>query len=448
MMFTASPGRWLAPAFLAMLIALCLGNFVLLAGAVFLLVLVLIGASLSTPQRVVLHRRLPRSVCWAGDSLDVERQLEVDGGMGAVYVYDPLPGETQIVSGNNLRVIWHWPGTKTYDLSYRIQCPKRGVFALREAQWETEAALGLNRRQQGTIGPPLEISVVPRNQAIRRVNEVRGRAHSRRSGEDVAVAGISTTDFMELRPYNPGDPMRSVNWKASARNSGSFNPLLVNQYEPEGRKAVWLFLDGSDYMEVGPALSPLIDEAAEASGAVAQYYLTRGYTLGAYVYNSNSDILTPELGHKQFQRLTNILTRLEPGASQQNLVEAVEKCKGFLFRLKPEVYVITRLDVHYSRWATRSPEQDGFFRGIRRLVTIRRGHRRSNQIRVVHLESGGFQGADTRLEEQALGLMRREVEPLVDRLRRSGVSVMRWDPMNEDFAAVLMRNFYAHRTHS
>ena len=448
MMFTASPGRWLAPAFLAMLIALCLGNFVLLAGAVFLLVLVLIGASLSTPQRVVLHRRLPRSVCWAGDSLDVERQLEVDGGMGAVYVYDPLPGETQIVSGNNLRVIWHWPGTKTYDLSYRIQCPKRGVFALREAQWETEAALGLNRRQQGTIGPPLEISVVPRNQAIRRVNEVRGRAHSRRSGEDVAVAGISTTDFMELRPYNPGDPMRSVNWKASARNSGSFNPLLVNQYEPEGRKAVWLFLDGSDYMEVGPALSPLIDEAAEASGAVAQYYLTRGYTLGAYVYNSNSDILTPELGHKQFQRLTNILTRLEPGASQQNLVEAVEKCKGFLFRLKPEVYVITRLDVHYSRWATRSPDQDSFFRGIRRLVTIRRGHRRSNQVRVVHLESGGFQGADTRLEEQALGLMRREVEPLVDRLRRSGVSVMRWDPMNEDFAAVLMRNFYAHRTHS
>ena len=55
---------------------------------------------------------------------------------------------------------------------------------------------------------------------------------------------------------------------------------------------------------------------------------------------------------------------------------------------------------------------------------------------------------DTRLEEQALGLMRREVEPLVDRLRRSGVSVMRWDPMNEDFAAVLMRDFYAPRTYS
>ena len=297
-------------------------------------------------------------------------------------------------------MIWHWPGSKAYDLSYRIQCPKRGVFTLRETEWESEAALGLNQRKQGTAGPAVEISVVPRNQTIRRVNDVRGRAHSRRPGEDVAIAGISTTDFMELRPYNPGDPMRSINWKASARNSGSINPLLVNQYEPEGRRAVWLFLDGADYMEVGPALYPMIDYATEASGAVAQYYLTRGYTLGAYIYNTNSDILTPELGHKQFQRLTDMLTRLEPGTSEQNLEGAVETCKSFLFRLRPEVYIITRLDVHYSRWATGSPDQDSFFRGIRRLVSMRRGHRRSNQIRVVHLESGGFQGTDTSLRNR------------------------------------------------
>ena len=444
-MFTASPGRWLAPAFVSLLSALCLGNSVLLAGAVFLMVLVLVGTALSTRQSIVVNRSLPRSVCWAGDALDVQRHLDINGGMGAVYVYDPLPGETQIVSGNNLRVIWHWPGSKAYDLSYRIQCPKRGVFTLRETEWESEAALGLNQRKQGTAGPAVEISVVPRNQTIRRVNDVRGRAHSRRPGEDVAVAGISTTDFMELRPYNPGDPMRSINWKASARNSGSVNPLLVNQYEPEGRRAVWLFLDGADYMEVGPALYPMIDYATEASGAVAQYYLTRGYTLGAYIYNTNSDILTPELGHKQFQRLTDMLTRLEPGTSEQNLEGAVETCKSFLFRLRPEVYIITRLDVHYSRWAAGSPDQDSFFRGIRRLVSMRQGHRRSNHIRVVHLESGGFQGTDTQLAEQALGLMQREVEPLCERLRRSGVSVMRWDPVNEDFAAVLMRGFYAPR---
>lgn len=45
-MFATAPGRWLALAFLSLLLALFLGNPVLLAGAVYLLVVVLIGATL------------------------------------------------------------------------------------------------------------------------------------------------------------------------------------------------------------------------------------------------------------------------------------------------------------------------------------------------------------------------------------------------------------------
>ena len=138
--------------------------------------------------------------------------------------------------------------------------------------------------------------------------------------------------------------MRWINWKSSARSAGSANPLLVNKYDPEGRKSIWIFLDGADYMEVGTTLSALIDNAVEAAGSIAQYYLARGYTLGAYVYNSNADILTPELGQKQFRRLTNMLTGFEAGPANQNLLQAVEWCKGFLVRLKPEVFIITRLE--------------------------------------------------------------------------------------------------------
>ena len=441
-MFSSAPGRWLALAFFSLLLAQSLGNPVLLAGAVFLLVVVLIGATLVAPRRIAVHRELPRTVCWAGDGLDVRRHLQVGGGVGPVYVYDELPGETQVTNGSNLQVVWHWPGERTYDLSYRIQCPKRGVFTVPETVWETEAAMGFHQRTRGNAGTAVEISVVPRNESIRRVNEVRGRARSRRTSEDVSVTGVSTTDFTDLRPYIPGDPMRSINWKASARNSGNSNPLLVNQYEPEGRKAVWIFLDGADYMEVGPALSPLIDHAVEAAGTIAQYYLSRGYTLGACLYNCESEILTPEMGSKQFRRLTNMLTRLKPGTRRQNLLESVEQCKSFLFRLKPEVYVITRLDVHYSRWGASSQDQGGLFDGIRRLVSLRRTNRRSNQIRVVHLEARGFQTPDTTVASRTHALMRREVEPVSEILVRSGAMVLRWDPQNQDFSTVLMSNFF------
>ena len=444
-MFSALPGRWLTLAFALLALALCLGNLILLAGAIYALLIVLVGVALAAPSRIEVNRSTPRLVCWAGDGLDVNRQVEAGGGVGPLYVYDRLPPEAEVISGNNLRVIWKRPGAKTYDLSYRVSWPKRGVYTLGETAWEAEAPLGLHQRMHGSAGPSLEISVVPHTQAIRRVNEIRGRAHSRNPWEDVAIVGVSSTDFTELRPYTPGDPMRWINWKASARSSDSANPLLVNQYEPEGRRAVWIFLDGADYMDVGSTLSALIDQAAEAAGSIAQYYLTRGYTLGAYIYNSQSDILTPEVGQKQFRRLTNMLTRLKPGQAKQDLLQAVESCKGFLFRLQPEVYVVTRLDVHYPRGGSESPYPDGFIAGIRRLVSLRPSSRRTNQVRVVHLEPQGYQRPQTPMEDQASRLMQWEVEPMCQTIRRSGASMLRWDPLQQDFASALLRHLSTDR---
>jgi uncharacterized protein (DUF58 family) len=37
--------------------------------------------------------------------------------------------------------------------------------------------------------------------------------------------------YKSLRPYQAGDELRRINWKASARNSGNF---IVNEYEPTG----------------------------------------------------------------------------------------------------------------------------------------------------------------------------------------------------------------------
>ncbi len=439
-MFSSLSGRWQALGFALLILALFMGNPILLGGAIYVLLVVLAGASLQAPSRITVARVAPRTVCWSGDTLEIERRVEIGGGIGPLYVHDRLPGEAEVVGGNNFRVVWKWPGARSFDLSYRISFPKRGVYTVGETAWEAEAPVGWRQQVSGQAGPPLEFYVAPRTQAIRRVNQIRGRAHSRSPQEDAAVLGTSTNDFTDLRPYIPGDPMRWINWKSSARSSGSANPLLVNKYDPEGRKSIWIFLDGADYMEVGTTLSALIDNAVEAAGSIAQYYLARGYTLGAYVYNSNADILTPELGQKQFRRLTNMLTGFEAGPANQNLLQAVEWCKGFLVRLKPEVFIITRLDVNYSRGGTESAYADEFLAGIRRLVAFRPRSRRHNQIRVVHMEPQGFHTPVTALEEQALGLMRWEAQPMYGALHRSGATVLPWNPQQQEFASTLMRH--------
>ena len=50
-MFSALPGRWLTLAFVLLALALCLGNLVLLAGAIYALLIVLVGRDAGCPQR-------------------------------------------------------------------------------------------------------------------------------------------------------------------------------------------------------------------------------------------------------------------------------------------------------------------------------------------------------------------------------------------------------------
>ena len=79
----------------------------------------------------------------------------------------------------------------------------------------------------------------------------------------------------------------------------------------------------------------------------------------------------PDMGQKQLRQMTRMLTQFKPGRPTQDLLQAVELCKGSLYRLRPEVYTITRLDVHYPRGETESRYMDGFVADIRRLVSLR-----------------------------------------------------------------------------
>ncbi len=355
---------WIRLFLVLLIVAMALGNMVLLAGAVYLLLLALVGVLLTPPGGVAVIRSLARTTCGVGGTVVVKRRVAVEKGIGPMFVHDALPDEMQVEEGNNFHAIWKWPGRKSYDLSYRILCPKRGRFALDETAWEAEAPMRLGRRSQGTGGSTLEIAVVPRVQDVRRIKPVRARAVSSHPGVGLARIGVSTTDFIELRPYSPGDPVKNVNWKASARHSGSRNPLLVNNYEPEARRAVWLFLDGASYMEVGTTLSNTMEHAVEVASILAQFYVSRGYTLGAYVYNSPGGFLPPDAGQKQFHRLTQLLLNLQAGSFRQDLSTAVEWCKSFLFRLQPQVFVITRLDAHYYRPGPGRASFEGLLDGV------------------------------------------------------------------------------------
>lgn len=69
--------------------------------------------------------------------------------------------------------------------------------------------------------------------------------------------GPQGTEFRELRKWLPGDPFRSIAWKASARR----NELLVRLTETEPTIRRWLVIDASGTMRDGPPGDRRLDVA-------------------------------------------------------------------------------------------------------------------------------------------------------------------------------------------
>lgn len=437
-MFQQSQIAWAAIALSLLLLGLALGNVVLLTGAVFLLLITLLSTALPPAAGVVVERGLSRATCWVGDTVTVRRELTARSGVGPIFVHDDLPPEAEVVEGSNLRVVWKWPGTLTADVSYELRFPKRGLYVLPESSWESQAPLASSAGASGGGGPAFEVSVVPRIRNVARLNLVRAVRRGSRYAGDLAKTGASTDEFKELRPYQPGDPFKRINWKASARASAADGLPLVNELEPETKRAVWVFMDTAHYMDVGVPLSNPLESTVEASGTLAQYYLSRGSTLGAYAYNSAGgagEILAPEAGKRQFNRLMDMLAGLKPGPAEQDLLQSVERCKSFLYRIRPDVFVITRLDVHYARPGEDSMEFERFKTAISRLISLKPHSARARRVQVVHVEP---QGATP--ESSGLGLTRWETRHVARELRDKGAAVIEWEPSREEFTSVLLRH--------
>ena len=347
------------------------------------------------------------------------------------------------MEGSNLRVIWKWPGIVSVDISYQVHFPKRGQFTLEETIWESQAPFGINRRISGVGGSPVEVTVVPRIRSIMRLNHARVATKTSRYQDHMAQIGGGTNEFRELRPYSTGDPLNKINWKATARGYRSDNLPLVNELDPEAQKSVWIFLDVAEYMDVGTPLSNPLEHTLEASGSLAQYYLTRGSTLGAFAYNSstgNGELLTPDSGRKQFLRLVRMLSRLKSGPPKQDLLQAVEWCKSLLFRLRPEVFIITRLDVLYSRPGEEMPSLGRFRAAVDRLTALRSRSHRFSKVRVVHVSP---QESDS--DSRALGLIKWETMRITEDLGKAGAAVIEWQPEKEEFIVALVRHMGAYR---
>jgi uncharacterized protein (DUF58 family) len=195
----------------------------------------------------------------------------------------------------------------------------------------------------------LEIVVRPRPSSLHRLRDPRVTSRIPMPLGALQPIGVTTTDFKEIREYRDEDQFRHINWKATAKREDTLNSIpFVNDFEKEGRKTVWLFLDAREWMRTGSTIENAFEYAIQATLGISQFYLARNCGVGISFYNYRDEIL-PDSGRRQSFRIARQLITVETVAARCGidrevaLAEAVESIRGHLRGTSPFFIVITMI---------------------------------------------------------------------------------------------------------
>jgi uncharacterized protein (DUF58 family) len=173
----------------------------------------------------------------------------------------------------------------------------------------------LHVRAHGPLGLASRQWQVPLARTVAVYPDLRGLAAA--TGAERAEEGRARVrglhegrEFAALRPYRPGDDLRSVDWKATARRGTP----VVREWQPERNQTVWLLLDCGRQLSarLGDGRTKL-DHAVDAALAVARAAALRGDRAGAVLFGAEvGKVVLPGAGRAGLGALAGALYLAEP----------------------------------------------------------------------------------------------------------------------------------------
>jgi len=316
---------------------------------------------------------------------------------------DLLPENSIVLTGSTMRMLSLKKG-ETVKWTYTFS-GSRGFHAL--SCLETSAgdlfSLITVRQNVPTNGQILIMPAAPR---IRRIS-IRTRATRVYSGTIPAHQGGPGVDFFGIREYQPGDPMRVVNWRVSAHQSQE-HVLYANEFEQERVADVGIILDARRHVnQLGEKLT-IFDDSILAAASLSDAFLSSGNRVGLLIYGQYINWTLPGYGKRQRELILHALARALPGNSQA--------FSG--------IYIPGSLFPSNSQLVFISPLVDD---DVRPLVNLRAlGYAlivvspNAIQLEAAHLHRSRFVSQSVRI----LSMKRRIT---LQRLRHAGVQVVDWD---------------------
>jgi uncharacterized protein (DUF58 family) len=136
-------------------------------------------------------------------------------------------------------------------------------------------------------------------------------------------------EFDEVRPYQPGDEVRTIDWNVTARTG----ELFVKRYVEERELTVMLLVDASGSGQFGTVNRFKREIAAELAAVLAFSAISNNDKVGLLIFTDQIELfISPRKGRRHVLRLIRDLLAFEPTGRQTDLKLGLETLNHMLKR--------------------------------------------------------------------------------------------------------------------
>jgi uncharacterized protein (DUF58 family) len=255
-----------------------------------------VGLALAREPRVRVELRLSRDRLLEGEECEVVVRLRSEHAERLaleLLLPDGLAADAETV---RLAV------GEELDVAFAVGATRWGTHVVRGVRLDAGDPLRLVRYEL-RHEERLPIRVYPRPETVRAL--LRPLRTQVFAGNQVAREKGDGIEFADLRRFVPGDRVRRVNWRASARRG----ELWVNELHPERNADVVLLLDS--FADARGQEEGTLDRAVRAAIALAAEHLKQRDRVGLVSFGGVLSWLLPGMGERQLYRIVDALLESE-----------------------------------------------------------------------------------------------------------------------------------------
>ncbi|MDX1627191.1 MAG: DUF58 domain-containing protein [Fulvivirga sp.] len=174
--------------------------------------------------------------------------------------------------------------------------------------------------------------------------QIRKAINSQMQGDFHSIFKGSGLEFDDVRSYQYGDDIRTIDWNVSAKGHGTF----VKTFKEEKEQTVFFILDVSASQDIGSKGHQKLDIAKEICGVLSLSAAKEGSQVGLICFSDQKEkYVKPAKGPQQAYEIIHSLVHLKAQSSKTDLSKAILFTLNTIKRRSVMIFISDFIDEGY-----------------------------------------------------------------------------------------------------